>query len=96
MDDVHGCRPGSTVEKFKEELAVHIRFLDGGIHHDGSEYDHFKRIRENVDGVTTIKSNRKYLDTVLELLGLEGAKDVPKPGVPAHKEQLVTRLVGPC
>ena len=85
------------MEKFKEELDVHIRFPDGGIHHDGSEYDHFKRIRENVDGVTTIESNRKYLDTVLELLGLEGAKDVPTPGVPAHKEQLVTRdLLGPA
>ena len=36
MDDVHGFRPRSTVEKFKEDLAVHIRFPDGSIHHDGS------------------------------------------------------------
>ena len=34
---------------------------------------------------------RKYLNAMLELLGLEGAKDVPKPCAPAHKEQLVTR-----
>ena len=36
----------------------------------------------------TIESNPKYLDAVLELLGLEGAKDVPTPSVPAHKEKL--------
>ena len=30
----------------------------------------------------------KYLDAVLELLGLEGAKGVPTPSVPGHKEKL--------
>ena len=40
--------------------------------------------------MTTIESNPKYLGAVLELLGLEGAKDVPTPSVPAHKEQLMT------
>ena len=38
----------------------------------------------------TIEINPKYLDAVLELLGLEGAKDVPTPSVPGHKEQLTT------
>ena len=38
----------------------------------------------------TIESNPKYLDAVLELLDLEGAKDVPTPSVPAHKEKLTT------
>ena len=38
----------------------------------------------------TIESNPKYLDAVLELLGLEGAKDVPTPSVLAHKEKLTT------
>ena len=34
---------------------------------------------------------------MLELLGLEGAKDVFAPSVPRHKEQLVTReLLGPA
>ena len=85
------------MEKFKEDLAVHIRFRDGGVHHDGSECDHLKGIRTNVVGVTTMESKRKYLDAVLELLGLEGATDVPTPCVPAHKEQLVTRdLLGPA
>ena len=37
-----------------------------------------------------MKSNPKYLDAALELLGLEGAKDVPTPSVPAHKEKLTT------
>ena len=36
-------------------------------------YDHLKRIRKNVNGVTTIKSTRKYLDAVLDVLGPEGA-----------------------
>ena len=63
------------------------------------KYDHLKRIRKNVKGVTSIKSTRKYLDAVLELLRPEGAgaKDVPAPSVPGHKEQLVTRdFVGPA
>ena len=90
MDDVHGFGPDSQIEKFKEDLAVHIRFRDGGVHHDGSEYDHLKRFRKKLNGVTTIESNPKYLDVVLKLLGLEGAKDVPTPSVPAHKEQLMT------
>ena len=94
-------RPRSTVEMFKGDLAVRIRFRDGCLHHDGSEYDHLKGIPTYVDGVTTMESKRKYLDAVLELLGLEGAKDVPTPCVRARKEQLVTRdllaqLRSPC
>ena len=38
----------------------------------------------------TIESNPKYLDAVLQLLGLESAKDVPTPSVPAHKGKLTT------
>ena len=45
----------------------------------------------------TIESILKYLDAVLELLGLEGAKDVPTPSVPAHKEKLTTgELLNPA
>ena len=91
MEEVHGFGTDPQVEKFKEDLAVHIRFRDGGVHHDGSEYDHLKRFRKKFNGVTTIASNPKYLDAVLELLGLEGAKDVPTRSVPAHEEQLMTR-----
>ena len=40
--------------------------------------------------MTTIGSNPKFLDAVLELPGLEGAKDVPTPSVRAHKKQLMT------
>ena len=71
-------------------MAVHIRFRDGGVHHDGSEYDHLKRFRKKFNGVTTIESNPKNLDAVLELLGLGSAKNVPTPSVPAHKEKLMT------
>ena len=47
--------------------------------------------------MTTIESNPKYPDAVLELLGLEGAKDVPTPSVPAHKEKLATgELLNPA
>ena len=41
---------------------MHIRFRDGGIHHDGSEHDHLKRIPKEFDGVTTIEGNPKSLD----------------------------------
>ena len=90
IDDVHGFGPDPQVEKPKEDWAAHIWFRDGGVHREGAEYDHWKRFRKRFDGVMTIGSNPKYLDAVLELLGLEGAKDVPTPSVPAHKERLMT------
>ena len=90
MDDVHGCGPGPQVEKFKGYLAAHIWFRDGGVHREGAEYDHLKRFRMRLNGSMTIESNPKCLDAVLELLGLEGAKDVPSPSVPAHQEKLTT------
>ena len=89
MDDVHGFGPDPQVQKFKEDLAAHIWFRDGGVHHDGAEYDHMKRFRKKLHGAVTIESNPKYLDAVLELLGLEGAKHVPTPSVPGHKEKLM-------
>ena len=54
-----------------------IWFRDGGVYREGAEYDHLKRKRFN--GVMTIECNPKYLDAVLELLGLEGAKDAERP-----------------
>ena len=82
MDDVHGFGPDQQWRRsrrtwlctFASLMAVFIT----------------KRVRKTVDSVTTIESKRKYLDAVLELLGLECAKDVPAPIVPGHKEQLVT------
>ena len=82
MDDVHGFGPDPQVEKFKEDLAAHIWLRDGGAHREGAEYDHLNRFRKRLNGVMTIESNPKYLDAVLELLGLEGAKDVHTPSVP--------------
>ena len=97
MDDVHGFGPDPQVEKFKEDLAAHIWFRDGGVHHEGAEDDHLKRFRKKLNGVMTIESHPKYLDAVLELLRLEGAKDVPTPSVPAHKERLTTgELLSPA
>ena len=61
-------------------MAAHIWFRDGGIHHEGAEYD-------------TNESNPKNPDAVLVLLGLEGAKDVPTPSVPGHKEKLTTGVL---
>ena len=56
-----------------------------------------KRFRKRLNGVMTIESNPKYLDAVLELLGREGAKDVPTPSDPAHKEKLTTgELLNPA
>ena len=37
MDDVHGFGPDPRVEKSKEDLATHIWFRDGGVHHEGAE-----------------------------------------------------------
>ena len=59
--------------------------------------EHLKRFRKRFNGVMTIESNPNYLDAVLELLGFEGAKDVPTPSVPAHKEKLTTgELLNPA
>ena len=56
-----------------------------------------KRFRKRLNGAMTIESNPKYLDAVLELLGLDGAKDVPTPSLPAHKEKLTTgELLSPA
>ena len=79
MDDVHGFGPDPQVEKFKEDLAAHVWFRDGGVHREGAEYDHLKSFRKRLNGAMTIASNPKYIDAVLELIGLEGAKDVPTP-----------------
>ena len=55
-----------------------------------------KRFRKRLNGAMTIESNLTYLDAV-ELLGLEGARDVPTPSVPAHKEKLTTgELLSPA
>ena len=97
MDDVHGYGPDPQVEKVKEDLAAHIWFRDGGVHREGAEYDHSGRFRKRFNGVMSNEGNPNYLDAVLELLGLEGAKDVPTPSVPAHKEKLTTReLLNPA
>ena len=45
------------------------------------EYDHLKHFRKRLNGAMIIESSPKYLDAVLELLGLEGARDVPTPSV---------------
>ena len=90
MDDAHGFGPDPQVQKFKEDLAAHFWFHDGGVHHNGAEYDHLKRFRKKLNGAVTIESKPKYLRAVLELVGLEGAKDVPTPSVPGHKAKLMT------
>ena len=90
MDDVHGFCPDSQVQKFKEDLSANIWFRDGGVHHEGAEHDHLKRFRKRLNGAVTIESNPKYLDAVLELLWLGGARDVPTPSVLGHREKLTT------
>ena len=56
-----------------------------------------KRFRKRLSGAMIIESNPKYLDAVLELLGWEGAKDVPTLSVPAHREKLTTgELLSPA
>ena len=90
MDALRGVGPDPQVQKFMEDLAAHILFRDGGVHHEGAEYDHLKRFRKRLNGAMTVESNPKHLDAVLELLGLEGATDVPTPSVPGHKEKLTT------
>ena len=59
MDDVHGFGPDPQVEKFKGNFAAHIWFRDGGVHHEGAEYDHLKRFRKRLNGAMTIESNPK-------------------------------------
>ena len=111
--DRHGCgyllvaerQERSWLVKWRHTRAgCRKRIADGkskggaaGVHRGGAECDHLKRFRKRFNGVMTIESNPKYLDVVLELLGLEGAKDVPTPSVPAHKEKLTTgQLLNPA
>ena len=50
-----------------------------------SAYEHLKRVRVREEGYTMISPNVRYLDYVVKLLGLEGAKPVPTPGVASHR-----------
>ena len=79
MDDVHGFGPDPEKEKFKEDLAAHIWFRDGGVHLENAEYDHLKHFRKRLNGAMIIESNPKYLDAVLDRLGLEVPKMCPRP-----------------
>ena len=60
MDDVHGFGPDPHVDKFKENFAAHIWFRDGGVHHEGAEYDHLKRFRKRLNGAMTIDCNPNW------------------------------------
>ena len=64
------------------KLAEKIRFR-GEETSVGLAYEHLKRVRVRQEGYTTISPNVRYLDYVVKLLGLEGAKPVPTPGLQA-------------
>ena len=66
------------------ELAEKIRFR-GEETSVGLAYKHLKRVRVRQEGYTTVSPNVRCLDSVLKLLGLEGAKPVPTPGVASHR-----------
>lgn len=48
-------------------------------------YAHLKRVRELFLDRTELQPNPKYLEAVLQLMGLEGAKPAPSPSVAAHR-----------
>ena len=84
MDDFHGCCLDESLESFRMELAEKIRFR-GEETSVGLAYEHLKRVRVREEGYTTISPNVTYLDYVVKLLGLEGAKPVKTPGVASHR-----------
>ena len=56
---MHGFGSDPQVQKFKEDLAAHIWFRDGSVHHNGAEYDHLARFRKKLSGVVTIEKQSK-------------------------------------
>ena len=66
------------------ELAEKIR-LRGEETSVGLAYEHLKRVRVREKGYIMISPNVRYLDCVVKLLGLEGAKPVPTPLVASHR-----------
>ena len=82
MDDLHGCCLDESLQPFRLELAEKIRFR-GEEMSVGLAYEHLKRVRVREEGYTTISPNVRYLDNVVKLFGLEGAKTVPTPGLQA-------------
>ena len=66
------------------ELGEKIRFR-GEETSVGLAYEYLKRVRVREEGYTMISPNVRYLDYVVKLLGLEGAKPVPTPGVASHR-----------
>ena len=82
MGDFHGCCLDESLESFRMELAEKIRFR-GEETSVGLAYEHLKRVRVRQEGYTMISPNVRYLGKVVKLLGLEGAKPVPTPGLQA-------------
>ena len=49
------------------------------IHRSGDTFEHLKRVRTLCDDGMLVQPNPKYLDGMLEMLGLSGANPAPTP-----------------
>ena len=90
MDDVHGFGPDSQVEKFKEDLAAHIWFRDGGVHHEGAEHDHLKRFRKRLSGAMTMKAIQSILILFWSCLAWSVPKTCPRPAESSRNHSVQT------
>jgi hypothetical protein len=90
MDDMHGAGLPEAIESFRNELKPLVKFKGGEPKSVGDKYMHLKRVRERFADRVEITPNDKYLDYVLEVLGLGDANPVPTPGVPSYRAAMAT------
>ena len=78
MDDFYGTAPENEARAFLESLSRRV-VMKYQIHRPGDQFEHLKRIRVVHEDGLMIKPNPKYLDGMLDTLGLAKANSSPTP-----------------
>ena len=84
MDDIHGTATPSGRTQFIKDLSRETEPKGSDGCQWGKPYEHLKRPRILMTDETRIQPNTKYLESVVDQLGLTGAKTRPTPGVLTH------------
>ncbi|CAE7029215.1 GIP [Symbiodinium sp. CCMP2592] len=78
MDDFYGTAPEREAVEFLESLSKKI-VMKYKIHRPGDTFEHLKRLRTVHEDGMMVKPNPKYLEGMLETLGLKEANAAPTP-----------------
>ncbi|CAK0808372.1 unnamed protein product [Prorocentrum cordatum] len=73
MCDLRMAGPRGALEGFRDELGQRVTFSGGEIHEHGATCEHLEGLRARFEHGAELRANPKYLDYVVETLGLGGA-----------------------